>query len=86
MWGHDESKISIPEFYKNKNVFVTGATGFIGKLLVEKLLRSCSGVKKIYVLIRPRHGKSPQERMKEATDDPVSRCSFLSFEYLWVIK
>ena len=29
----------IKDFYKNKVVFLTGGTGFIGKLLIEKLLR-----------------------------------------------
>lgn len=33
----------IAEFYKRKSVFITGATGFIGKQLVEKLVRSCPG-------------------------------------------
>jgi fatty acyl-CoA reductase len=33
----------IAEFYKKKSVFITGATGFIGKQLVEKLVRSCPG-------------------------------------------
>lgn len=30
---------SIQEFYKDATVFITGATGFLGKILVEKLLR-----------------------------------------------
>ncbi|CAH1114013.1 unnamed protein product [Psylliodes chrysocephalus] len=71
MWRNVESNITIPEFYQNKNVFITGASGFLGKLLVEKLLRSSSGIKNIYVLIRPKHGKSPQDRMSDATDDPL---------------
>jgi alcohol-forming fatty acyl-CoA reductase len=49
----------ICEFYSGKNVLVTGATGFCGKVLVEKLLRSCEGIGKIYVLIRKKkNGKS----------------------------
>ena len=31
---------SIVEFYNGRDVFITGATGFMGKCLVEKLLRS----------------------------------------------
>ncbi|CAH1114014.1 unnamed protein product [Psylliodes chrysocephalus] len=71
MWENIDSKISIPEFYENKNVFITGATGYLGKLLVEKLLRSCSGIRNIYVLIRAKHGKSPQDRMSDVTNDPL---------------
>ena len=42
---------TIRKFYEDKTVFITGATGFMGKVLVEKLLRSTK-VRKIYLLIR----------------------------------
>jgi alcohol-forming fatty acyl-CoA reductase len=42
----------ICEFYCGKNVFITGATGFCGKVLVEKLLRVCESIGKIYILVR----------------------------------
>ena len=49
---------TISKFYEDKTVFITGATGFMGKVLVEKLLRSTK-VRKIYLLIRhkERHHK-----------------------------
>ena len=53
----------IQQFYHGKTVFVTGATGFMGKVLVEKLLRSTT-VSKIYVLIRPKKGVATQTRLK----------------------
>jgi len=53
----------IGQFYHGKTVFVTGATGFMGKVLVEKLLRSTT-VSKIYVLIRPKKGVATQTRLK----------------------
>jgi alcohol-forming fatty acyl-CoA reductase len=55
----------IAKFYSNKCVFITGATGFIGKVLIEKLLRSCPNVKLVYVLVRAKKGKSPRERLDE---------------------
>jgi FlaA1/EpsC-like NDP-sugar epimerase len=60
-----KSAQSIPEFYANQEIFVTGATGFLGKVLVEKLLRSCGDLQKIYILLRPKKGKSIDERLKE---------------------
>ncbi|KAG5883993.1 hypothetical protein JTB14_019975 [Gonioctena quinquepunctata] len=62
---------TIPEYFSGKNIFITGATGFIGKVLIEKLLRSCPDVGKIYLLIRPKKGKSPEERIKHITDLPL---------------
>jgi thioester reductase-like protein len=52
-------------------VFVTGATGFLGKALLEKLLLSCPDVGNIYVLVRPKKGKATSERIGEITDIPV---------------
>ncbi|XP_034529544.1 fatty acyl-CoA reductase 1 isoform X3 [Notolabrus celidotus] len=56
---------SIPEFYAGKNVLITGATGFMGKVLVEKLLRSCPEVKALYILVRPKAGQSMQQRVSD---------------------
>ncbi|XP_070502901.1 putative fatty acyl-CoA reductase CG5065 [Chironomus tepperi] len=36
--------ITIPEFYNNRDIFITGGSGFVGKVLIEKLLRSCSEI------------------------------------------
>ncbi|VVC29133.1 Male sterility, NAD-binding,NAD(P)-binding domain,Fatty acyl-CoA reductase, C-terminal [Cinara cedri] len=61
----------IASFYNGTTVFLTGATGFIGSLILEKLLRTCSGVKLIYILIREKKGKHSEERFKELFDDPL---------------
>ena len=39
---------SISEFYQGKTLLVFGSTTFPGKVLLEKLLRSCSNIEKIY--------------------------------------
>ncbi|XP_078139076.1 fatty acyl-CoA reductase 1 isoform X3 [Centroberyx gerrardi] len=57
--------VNIPEYYEGKNVLITGGTGFIGKVLMEKLLRSCPGVKAVYVMVRPKAGHSPQARVAD---------------------
>ena len=66
------NKSEISAFYKNKSVLVTGCTGFVGKVLIEKLLRSCSELNKIYLLIRPKRGKSSSERLDEILNSKVS--------------
>ncbi|KAK7892045.1 hypothetical protein WMY93_024008 [Mugilogobius chulae] len=55
--------VNIPEYYAGKNVLITGATGFMGKVLLEKLLRSCPDVQSAYVMVRPKSGQSPQARI-----------------------
>ncbi|XP_016415459.1 fatty acyl-CoA reductase 1-like [Sinocyclocheilus rhinocerous] len=57
--------VTIPEYYEGKNVLITGATGFMGKVLLEKLLRSCPGVKAAYVLVRPKAGHAPEARIAD---------------------
>ncbi|XP_031438737.1 fatty acyl-CoA reductase 1 [Clupea harengus] len=53
----------IAEYYAGKSVLITGATGFMGKVLVEKMLRSCPRVSALYLLVRPKAGQSMQERV-----------------------
>lgn len=62
---------SIAEFYRGRTVFITGATGFMGKVLVEKLLRSCPGVEHLYLLMRPSKGKDVSARLQEFIDNQV---------------
>lgn len=62
----------IQKFYTGKCVLITGCTGFLGKVLLEKLLRSCSGIENIYVLIRKKKGKDVNNRIEELCNQPVS--------------
>lgn len=61
----NDGMASIPEYYAGKNVLITGATGFMGKVLVEKLLRSCPDVKALYILVRPKAGQSMKQRVSD---------------------
>lgn len=62
---------SVKDFYRDRSIFITGGTGFMGKVLVEKLLRSCPDIKNIYLLMRPKKGQNVQERLQELLNAPV---------------
>lgn len=68
---------SVKDFYRDRSIFITGATGFMGKVLVEKLLRSCPDIKNIYLLMRPKKGQNVQERLQELLNGPVIITFFL---------
>lgn len=72
---------SVPDFYNGKTVFITGGTGFMGKVLLEKLLRTCTGVSKIYLLIRPKKGQNANERLQQLLCSPVSPKTILLFPF-----
>jgi FlaA1/EpsC-like NDP-sugar epimerase len=38
------NSLKVVEFYKGKTVLLTGCTGFLGKIILEKFLRSCPDV------------------------------------------
>ncbi|XP_014249306.1 fatty acyl-CoA reductase wat-like [Cimex lectularius] len=61
----------IQKFYSGKIVFITGGTGFIGSVLVEKLLRCCPNIGKIYLLLREKRNKSAEERIEKIFDNEI---------------
>lgn len=61
----------IANWYTDKSIFITGGSGFMGKVLLEKLLYSCGGLKNIYILMREKRGKTPQQRIKDMFNIPV---------------
>ncbi|VEN61737.1 unnamed protein product [Callosobruchus maculatus] len=61
----------IQEFYKDAHILITGGTGFLGKLLIEKLLRSCNELSKIYLIVRSKKGKNMPIRLEETFQDVV---------------
>jgi fatty acyl-CoA reductase len=47
---------SVKQFYSNKAILISGCTGFLAKMILEKIIRTCSDFKKIFVLIRNKQG------------------------------
>lgn len=68
----------IPRYYAGKKLLITGATGFIGKVLIWKLLQSCPLIDTIYVLIRSKGEKSHKQRLEELFNIPVSAKNYSS--------
>ena len=65
--------VSIATFYAGRNIFITGGSGFLGKVLIEKLLRSCPGIGHIFILMRPKKGLSIDDRLKKMLELPVRK-------------
>nr|XP_049707262.1 fatty acyl-CoA reductase wat isoform X1 [Helicoverpa armigera]XP_049707263.1 fatty acyl-CoA reductase wat isoform X2 [Helicoverpa armigera]XP_049707264.1 fatty acyl-CoA reductase wat isoform X3 [Helicoverpa armigera]XP_049707265.1 fatty acyl-CoA reductase wat isoform X4 [Helicoverpa armigera] len=63
------AKTEIQSFYKDQCVFLTGGTGFLGKVLIEKLIRACGDINTIYVLARSKKGKDATVRLHEMMDE-----------------
>lgn len=66
----DENVSRIAGFYKGQSVFITGGTGFLGKVLIEKLLR-CTDVKMIYALVRAKGNQNPENRIKKLLESKI---------------
>lgn len=74
---HDEATKcrarKLADFYCNKNIFITGATGFIGKVCLVKLISSFRGCGQVYVMLRSKKGMTPQQRFnKMLQEEPFS--------------
>ncbi|KAJ0182890.1 hypothetical protein K1T71_000866 [Dendrolimus kikuchii] len=74
--GYTEAELEampdrIAESFTDQTILITGGTGFMGKVLLEKLLRKCPGIDHIYLLVRPKKGKTPQQRLEEIFSGPL---------------
>ncbi|XP_066587954.1 fatty acyl-CoA reductase 1-like isoform X2 [Prorops nasuta] len=66
-----DSSMLIPKFYAGRSIFITGGTGFLGKVLVEKILRSCPEVREIFLLMRPKKEMSIDNRLRKMLSLPL---------------
>ncbi|KAM3741403.1 hypothetical protein ACB098_08G174500 [Castanea mollissima] len=64
----------ILQFFENKTILVTGATGFLAKVFVEKILRVQPNVKMLYLLVRASDNESATQRFhKEVVEKDIFR-------------
>ncbi|CAN7998460.1 unnamed protein product [Ixodes hexagonus] len=66
-----EETSDIADFFAGKSVFLTGITGFLGKVLLEKMLRSCPDIGNIFVLIREKKGQKGRDRLKQILNEAL---------------
>lgn len=62
---------SVKKQFEGCTVLITGGTGFLGSVILEKLLRDC-GVKKVYLAAIDNRGRTPEQ----ALDNLLSRNLF----------
>ncbi|KAK6776497.1 hypothetical protein RDI58_027498 [Solanum bulbocastanum] len=55
----------IEPFLEGKTILITGATGFLAKIVVEKILRVQSNVKRLFLLLRASDTKSARKRFND---------------------
>lgn len=81
---------NVGDFYANRSILVTGASGFLGKVLIEKLLHDCPKIKNIYVLLRTKGNALAQTRLTQLLEskafDRIRRIQPKLFEKVKVIK
>ncbi|XP_037415576.1 fatty acyl-CoA reductase 2, chloroplastic-like [Triticum dicoccoides] len=67
--------IGITEFLGGKNFLITGGTGLLAKVIIEKILRTTPDVGKIYVLIKATDSEAALKRLQnEIVDTELFEC------------
>ena len=56
--------MNLKEFYSGKTILITGATGFMGTVVLEKIIRVLPEYKKVYILIRSKKAMTIEERLE----------------------
>lgn len=84
---NEEIGTPIQEFYRGTSILVTGGTGFLGSVLIEKIMRTCPHFDKMYLIIRPKKGKDQKQRLKELFDNEIfARVNPKIFEKVSIIS
>ncbi|XP_059627501.1 alcohol-forming fatty acyl-CoA reductase-like [Cornus florida] len=71
---------SVIQFLENKSILVTGGTGFLAKIFVEKILRVQPNLKKLYLLVRATDAKAALQRLH---DEVIAKDLFRVLKEKW---
>ncbi|XP_068986861.1 fatty acyl-CoA reductase 1-like [Bombus flavifrons] len=55
----------IRRFYAGKQILLTGCTGYLGTIIFEKILRTCTEISKIYVMVREKKNMGVKDRLEK---------------------
>lgn len=66
----------VSEMLVGKTILITGGSGFLGKTLIEKMLRKCPAIHRLYLLLRTKKGKDHKQRIVDLFSSPVSLTPF----------
>ncbi|XP_030970517.1 fatty acyl-CoA reductase 2-like [Quercus lobata] len=67
--------IGIVSYFQGKNYLITGATGFLAKAFIEKILRTVPDVGKIFLLIKAKNKEAAMHRLEtEILDSELFKC------------
>lgn len=72
---------SIQHQFRDSILLLTGATGYVGGLVLEALLRTTQ-VQKVYVVLRSKAGESPSDRLAGLLQVCQLPCSCTSYRSL----
>ena len=65
------ARLKIKDFYDGKHILITGCSGFLGKVLLYKIVKSCPSIHRIYLLLPFQLKSSKHERLQTIIN---SRC------------
>ncbi|KAL6433466.1 hypothetical protein ACFW04_006533 [Cataglyphis niger] len=66
-----DTRDRIVETFVGRKILLTGGTGFLGKVILEKFLRCLPEIAQIYMFIRLKKGKDPKQRLLEILNSPL---------------
>ncbi|XP_049860341.1 putative fatty acyl-CoA reductase CG5065 [Schistocerca gregaria] len=64
-------ELEVGAWFSGRSVLVTGATGFVGGVLLEKLLRECPRLAAAHLLVRPGAQETAEQRVARLLDSPL---------------